>query len=248
MHFLEIASFVAFVVCFECAERLAPARSVDRRAELITDVLSFAAALLLNRLAMSLIHGSLDLLDPGLMPGWLESLHSLPSVPKILVGIVLVDFTIYWLHRAQHAYSFLWRTHAWHHSIREMYWFSGFRTSLLHSLFNNIPQVVIPSIILGANATEIGIGYAIALFVQFWEHSNVTVRCGPLRRILVTPDFHRAHHAEVGHGAWNFGNVFPLWDRVFGTHLDPDRLPAAVTLGLGRMVKGREFPRLLIGV
>ena len=244
---MEIATFVALVVLFECAERLMPARSVNRLAEVRMDVLSFLAALSLNRLAVSAIDGWLVPSDLAALPGWIASLHSLHSVPKILLGIMLVDVVIYWLHRAQHAYAILWRTHAWHHSIRELYWFSGFRTSLLHSFLNNIPQVVIPAVLLGATPIEIGIGYAAGLFVQFWEHSNVRADIGLLRYVFLTPDFHRVHHAAAGH-ARNFGNIFTIWDRMFGTYLDPKRAPQSFELGLGRPVKAREIPRLLMGI
>jgi len=71
-------------------------------------------------------------------------LQSLPGLVKIGMALFIVDFIIYWIHRAQHQFDFLWRTHAWHHSIEQMYWFAGFRTSFLHSLIYNIPQVIIP--------------------------------------------------------------------------------------------------------
>jgi sterol desaturase/sphingolipid hydroxylase (fatty acid hydroxylase superfamily) len=245
---MEIATFVALVLLFECAERLLPARSVNRLAEIRTDVLSFLAALLLNRLAVTAIDGWLLPSDLAALPGWMTFLHSLHSVPKILLGMVLVDLAIYWLHRAQHARPALWRTHVWHHSIRELYWFSGFRTSLLHSFLNNIPQVAIPAILLGATPIETGIGYAIGLFIQFWEHSNVRVEIGPLRYVFVTPDLHRIHHAAAPDQTRNFGNIFTIWDQMFGTYLDPKHAPKSFALGLGRLVKVRELPRLLIGI
>jgi sterol desaturase/sphingolipid hydroxylase (fatty acid hydroxylase superfamily) len=245
---MEIATFVALVVFFECAERLVPARSVNRLAEVRTDVLSFLAALLLNRMAVSAIDGLLLLSDPAALPRWITFLHSLNSVPKIALGMVLVDLVIYWLHRAQHAHPTLWRTHAWHHSIREMYWLSGFRTSLSHSFLNNVPQVVIPAILLGATPIETGIGYAIGLFIQFWEHSNVRVEIAPLRHVFVTPDLHLIHHAAEPDQTRNFGNIFTIWDRMFGTYLDPTHAQKSFPLGLGRPVKARELPRLLMGI
>jgi len=159
-----------------------------------------------------------------------------------------VDFVIYWIHRAQHRYDFFWRTHAWHHSIEQMYWFSGFRTSFLHSFLYNIPQVVIPVTIFKLSPMEAGIGYSLGLFIQFMEHTNWKMSFGPLNWLLVTPDYHRIHHSATLHRGQNLGTTFRLWDRMFGTYVDPAEMPGEYPLGLGERVEGKKIPRMLMGV
>lgn len=153
--------------------------------------------------------------------------RQLPSAVKLLWVVLLVDFSIYWLHWCMHRWKFAWRTHRWHHSIEQMYWFAGFRASFLHILLYAIPQLVLPMAIFDLNASEIVVASAAGNFVQIWTHTNLKVNIGPLQWLIVTPDYHRLHH-RAGHGpARNLGNLLTVWDRLFGTHEAPDRLRAS---------------------
>ena len=140
----EIAAFFGLVVVFEFCERLWPARRVDRWQDLKLDVFSFAFALTVNRVSTHTIRALVGDVTPAPLAAPIRSLQSLPSVWKIVLALFVVDFIIYWIHRAQHRFELLWRTHAWHHSIEQMYWFAGIRTSFLHSFIFNLPQVIIP--------------------------------------------------------------------------------------------------------
>lgn len=244
----ETLSFFGLVLAFEAWERLRPARRINRLAELKLDLLSFALAVLMARLSRRAVDGLIDAAAPGLLLRGLEAARAWPGWLKIAVAIVIVDFVIYWIHRAQHRFDPLWRTHKWHHSIEHMYWFAGFRTSFLHSLLYNIPQTLIPMQLLHLSPLEAGIGWSIALFIQFWEHTNVRVNIGPLKYIFITPQYHRVHHAATPHQDMNLGTTFSLWDRMFGTYVDPDRMPENFPLGLGETVPKKEVPRLLLGV
>ncbi len=160
-----------------------------------------------------------------------------------LTGLAAPD-SLAWLVRREP----LWRTHAWHHSIEQMYWFAGFRTSFLHSFLYNIPQVVIPITLFKLTPAEAGIGYSLGLLIQFWEHTNLKVNVGPLAWLIVTPDYHRIHHSATVHRGKNLGTTFRLWDRMFGTYVDPASVDDAFPLGLGEKVQGKKIPRMLLGV
>jgi sterol desaturase/sphingolipid hydroxylase (fatty acid hydroxylase superfamily) len=175
-------------------------------------------------------------------------LQGLPTGGRIFLAILLVDFIIYWLHRAQHRFDRLRRTHAWHHSIEQLYWFSGFRTSFLHSLLYNIPQAAVPMLVFNLSPYEAGIGYSIGLLIQFWEHTNIDVALGPLKYVIITPAYHRVHPSASALCRKNFGTTFSLWDRMFGTYVNPDTVPATTPLGLGAPVPRKEIPRMLVGV
>ena len=159
----QIAALFGLIILFSIGERLRPAHRVNYSRELKLDVLSFAFALAVNRVATVLILHAAGDSTPAFLQHTVEWLRSLPSALRIVSAIIIADFIIYWIHRAQHRYGLLWRTHAWHHSIEEMYWFAGFRTSFLHSLLNNIPQVIIPVTILHLSPAEAGIGYSIGI-------------------------------------------------------------------------------------
>jgi sterol desaturase/sphingolipid hydroxylase (fatty acid hydroxylase superfamily) len=244
----EIASFFLLVLCFELGERLRPARSIDRLAGLRLDVLSFALAVLMNRLCTHSVQAFFERFAPSFAREGLHELQALPGACKIVLALVLVDFMLYWIHRAQHTYELLWRTHAWHHSIEQLYWFSGFRTSFLHSFLYNIPQAAVPMLVFNLSPLQTGIAYSIGLFVQFWEHTNVRVDLGPLRRVVMTPKYHRVHHSAVEPRGKNLAPIFPVWDLLFGTYVDPRSIPEGFPLGLGEPIETRKLPRMVLGV
>ena len=244
---IQTAAFFALVLVFEILERVRPEREVDRWKDLKIDVFSFAMAITMNRISHYSVTGFVNACAPAWMLGGWHALQGLPSAARIVLAIFLVDFIIYWIHRAQHRFDALWRTHAWHHSIEQLYWFSGFRTSFLHSLIYNIPQAAVPMLVFNLSPLEAGIGYSIGLLIQFWEHTNLDVRIGPLKYLVITPAYHRVHHATA-HSRTNFGTTFSLWDRMFGTYLDPATVPSHVPLGLGEPYDKKKMGRMLLGV
>jgi sterol desaturase/sphingolipid hydroxylase (fatty acid hydroxylase superfamily) len=247
-HSYEVLAFFGSVVVFGVWEELRPARPVDRLAAIKTDVLSFLLALCLNRVCTHAVQSVISTTVPGFALAALHSIQSWPSVWKVLVALITVDFVLYWVHRAQHRWMWLWRTHAWHHSPTELYWFSGFRTSFLHSLIYNVPQATLPMLVFQLTPLEAGTAYAIGVLVQFWEHTNVSVDIGPLARFLVTPKYHRIHHAaDEPHGK-NLAPIFCVWDRLFGTYVDPDTMPEDFPVGLGAPIERTKMPRMLLGV
>jgi ornithine lipid hydroxylase len=240
----ETVAFFALAALFEVLERLRPALKTDRWFNWKSDVLSFTFAILVSRISRRLVAAPTDLFA---LTWTFETLHRLPGALRIFLAIVIADFIIYWIHRAQHQFTPLWRTHAWHHSVQQLYWFSGFRTSFLHSLLYNIPQAVVPILLFHLSPFQTGIAYSIGLFIQFWEHTNLDVNIGVLRHVLITPVYHRVHHS-VEHNQSNFATTFSLWDRLFGTYCDPAGVPADAPLGLGESFGRRRATRMLAGV
>lgn len=244
----SVTIFLALALVSELLERWRPARRVDRLRHLVTDVGSFGFAVVLNRGIDALFAPVVAAHAPGAVAAALAGLRELHVGWKILIAVVLADFCLYWIHRAQHTWNWAWRTHAWHHSVEELWWFSGFRTSFLHSFFYNIPQVAIPVLLLGLGTFETAICFAIGMLIQFWEHVNWRVDLGKLDRVLVTPDYHRVHHAVLPNPLKNLAPTFSLWDRLFGTWVDPRSVPLDTPLGIGQPIEKREVPRMLAGV
>ncbi len=244
----QIASLFGLIILFSLCERIWPAHPVDRWKDLKLDVLSFAFALTVNRAATYLVRSSVGDVTPAFLQGAVHYLQHLPSAVRIIMALFIVDFIVYWLHRSQHSYNLLWRTHAWHHSIEEMYWFSGFRTSFFHSLLNNIPQVIIPVTLFKLSPAEAGIGYSIGILIQFVEHTNCKLSFGPFNWLLVTPDYHRIHHSATLHRGRNLAGTFRIWDMMFGTYVNPAEVKEAFPLGLGEPVESKKVPRMLMGI
>lgn len=241
----ELAAFLLLVVLYELWERLRPGWCVDRLAELRLDIVSFVVALACALAAREIIVSVAGRSAPA-SPG-LETLRGLPFFLKLVLGLLAVDFCIYWAHRAQHRFAAGWRMHRWHHSVRQMYWLAGFRTSFLHSLIYNVPQILVPIHILALGPVETGVGYSIGLFVQFWNHANARARIGWLKHVFIRPQDHRVHHAADRSRAANFAFIFSIWDRCFGTYLDGDAVAKDYALGLGERVDPRTVPRMLLG-
>jgi sterol desaturase/sphingolipid hydroxylase (fatty acid hydroxylase superfamily) len=245
---LQTFTFFVLVGIFEMWERLRPARTIERWADLKTDLLSFSLAVLMNRISTHTVKSVLNAVAPATVLGGLSRLQSLPGAVKIALAICVADFMIYWIHRAQHHFDVLWRTHAWHHSPEQLYWLSGFRTSFLHSLIYNIPQAAVPMLIFGLSPFQAAIGYSISLLIQFWEHTNVRVNIGPLSWLFITPAYHRVHHSATQTCRMNLGTTFSLWDRMFGTYVDPATMPDHFPLGLGEPIDKKKIPRMLLGL
>ena len=244
----QVASFFGLIVLFSIGERFWPAQAVDRFKDLKIDVLSFAFALTANRVATLIIENAVGDVTPSFLQGAVAYLRHLHSATRILLALILVDFIVYWIHRSQHTFMPMWRTHAWHHSIEHMYWFAGFRTSFFHSFLNNIPQVVIPITLFQLSPAEAGIGFSLGALIQFVEHTNCRLTFGPLNWLLVTPDYHRIHHAASLHRGRNLAGTFRIWDRMFGTYVDPAMVPESYALGLDEKVAPSQIPRMLVGV
>jgi sterol desaturase/sphingolipid hydroxylase (fatty acid hydroxylase superfamily) len=149
--------------------------------------------------------------------------------------ILLADFGAYWAHRALHS-RWIWPTHAWHHSPKCLYWLSGLRGSPIHVLVLSAPYYI-AFIVLPLPEAAIVSGVLLVLDVsnQHYIHSNLRFPYArQLEWLLVTPRFHFAHHSTTPRIAnSNYGFIFSVWDRIFGTFTDPATVPADDALGLG---------------
>jgi sterol desaturase/sphingolipid hydroxylase (fatty acid hydroxylase superfamily) len=242
-----LLSLLASVAVFDAWERLRPARPNDRDSEWRLDCIAFGAVIGFKHF----FEGQLDAAVAGWAAHpWMAPLRILAGVPtagKILLALVMLDFTLYWIHRAQHTVDALWPTHVWHHTIHHLYWLSMFRVSLVHLACYAIPQAAI-MLALQMTMKEVAIASLIAVVLDFWVHSNIAVSLGPLDRVLVTPRYHRVHHAADERMRLNLAFVFTVWDRLFGTYLDPAGIPDSFPLGIPAPDSAARTTRMIIGV
>jgi len=133
-----------------------------------------------------------------------------------ILAAVLWDFCYYWNHRFGHEVSVLWAAHAVHHQSEEYNLSTALRQTSSSFLFGWIFYV--PLFLIGIPADVLITVAAINLIYQFWVHTRYIDRLGVLDRILVTPSNHRVHHAQnENYIDKNYGGIFVLWDRLFGT-------------------------------
>ncbi len=134
-----------------------------------------------------------------------------------LLGFVILDFAGYWNHRLSHHINFFWNQHVIHHSSEEFNLACALRQSI-SNLLGYFPILLIPAALLGVPHKVIAILGPIHLFAQFWYHTRHIGKMGWLEYVIVTPSQHRVHHAiNPEYIDKNLGQIFCVWDRMFGT-------------------------------
>jgi sterol desaturase/sphingolipid hydroxylase (fatty acid hydroxylase superfamily) len=144
---------------------------------------------------------------------------------QIVEVILLTDFCIYWGHRLQHRVSFLWRFHSVHHSAEHLDWLAAHREHPLDTIYT-VTLINLPAMVLGFSLESVAGFIAFRGVWAVYIHSNVHLPLGPLKFLLGSPELHHWHHAR-DRDAGNYGNLSPLMDVIFGTHICPPNEPEA---------------------
>jgi sterol desaturase/sphingolipid hydroxylase (fatty acid hydroxylase superfamily) len=170
------------------------------------------------------------------------------ALVSFVLYLLLFDFVDYALHRGQHAFGWWWQLHAVHHSQRQMTIWSDNRNHLLDDILRDSAFVVV-ALLVGVPPAQFVAIVACTQLVESLSHANVRLSFGPFERVLVSPRYHRLHHAiGIGHesagpgslGGHNFAVLFPLWDLLFRTA----RWDAGVqATGIRDQLEGRDYGR-----
>jgi sterol desaturase/sphingolipid hydroxylase (fatty acid hydroxylase superfamily) len=165
------------------------------------------------------------------------------AVVSLLIYLVVLDFVDYWIHRAQHQWQWWWGLHSLHHSQQHMTYWSDNRNHLLDDLIRD-GLLALLALLIGVAPSQYFLIVVLARIAQSVQHANWRTDFGWFGRYaLVSPSFHRLHHA-VGYGhegaqqGCNFAVLFPLWDRLFGT---ADFRPGYVPTGISDQGNGRDY-------
>jgi sterol desaturase/sphingolipid hydroxylase (fatty acid hydroxylase superfamily) len=142
-------------------------------------------------------------------------------VVAFLIYLVVFDFMDYWLHRGQHRFDWWWALHAVHHSQRQMSFWTDDRNHLLDDVIMDAGKAAV-ALAIGVEPAQFVLLIVATRMLQSLQHANIRASLGPLGRIVVSPLFHRRHHAigfghEGVHRGCNFAVLFPVWDLLFGT-------------------------------
>jgi len=137
--------------------------------------------------------------------------------------VLVADLVQYWTHRAYHEVPLLWRLHAVHHSVKSMDWLAGSRQHILELIITRT-LVLAPIYVLGFSKEVIDAYIIVVGFQAVFNHANVSVRLGPLRYVIVTPNFHHWHHSQDDEAIdRNYAAHFAFIDYAFGTAVKSDR-------------------------
>tara|TARA_B100000508_G_scaffold139337_1_gene137128 strand:+ start:732 stop:1562 length:831 start_codon:yes stop_codon:yes gene_type:complete len=145
----------------------------------------------------------------------------IPFWGKLILSVILFDFTTYWLHRASHKVPLLWRLHRVHHSDTTMDSSTTFRFHPIELAIVYQAGNIVAAGIFGLDVTALALYYFIVYIFFFLEHSNLNYPNwlnNTFGLLFVMPDHHRVHHhQEQFYTDSNFADIFIIWDRIFGT-------------------------------
>lgn len=146
-----------------------------------------------------------------------------------VVGFLLSDFVFWLRHLCSHQISVLWAIHAVHHQSHDFNFGTAQRSPWLHAL-QSLPFVGVLAA-LGLPIEMAGVFYVATFVWQFFCHTQVVGRLGPMEWVFVTPSHHRVHHAcNEGYLDRNHGGILIIWDRLFGTFADESEAPVYGTV------------------
>lgn len=137
------------------------------------------------------------------------------SAWALVLGFVLIDLVYYIQHRLEHQVPVLWAIHSVHHQSHDynlsvsfrVGFFTSFSTLMFHSVLA----------LAGVSASMYAVLVTVHGVLLFGLHARTRFTFGP-GRFLNAPVFHRVHHgAQAQYIDKNFGGVFLLFDRLFGT-------------------------------
>lgn len=135
------------------------------------------------------------------------------------------DFAYYWFHRIAHERRFFWASHVIHHSSQHY----NLSTALRQTWSGPIGLTFIfwlPLPLIGFPPAMVFFFSGVSLVYQFWIHTEVIGKLGPLEWVLNTPSHHRVHHAtDAKYLDRNHAGVLIIWDRLFGTFQQEEERP-----------------------
>ncbi len=153
--------------------------------------------------------------------GILNWLPKMNPIAFAVVGILLLDFIgAYLAHFTEHKVKLLWRFHLIHHSDTYIDTTSGNRhhpgESVIRFVFTTLGVLIV-----GSPMWMVFMYQTLSVVATQFTHANI---CLPkkidkiMSYILVSPDMHKIHHHyKLPYTDSNYGNIFSIWDRIFGT-------------------------------
>jgi sterol desaturase/sphingolipid hydroxylase (fatty acid hydroxylase superfamily) len=147
-----------------------------------------------------------------------------PATPLAVAGLfVAVEFAYYWQHRAAHRIRWMWATHSVHHSASRLNFSAAVRLGWTGVISGNF-LFFVPLAWLGFHPFAILAMLGANLLYQFFIHTELVGRLGPLEWVLNTPAHHRVHHASNESCLdKNYGGALIVFDRLFGTFTEAPR-------------------------
>lgn len=151
---------------------------------------------------------------------------TLPTWLEIIVAIMILDFTSqYLVHYLLHKIPFMWRFHIIHHSDTHVDVTSGTRHHPIDFIFRET-FALLGVVIAGLPVAYYLMYRILTVLFTYFSHADIQLPLWldkTISYVFISPNTHKFHHHHVM--PWtdtNFGNIFSLWDRIFGTFIYKD--------------------------
>ena len=154
--------------------------------------------------------------------GWgLINYLELPWIAGFFIGFLFLDVMVYLMHVIAYALPFLWRFHIVHHTDLDFDVTTALRFHPLEILIAMGYKIMLV-VAIGADPWTVMIFEIVLNASAQFNHTNLNIPKEldeKIRKVVVTPDFHRVHHSvEVDETNSNFGFFLSWWDKLFGTY------------------------------
>lgn len=185
---------------------------------LTTIIINFALAFLLLSTADWVVANDFGIIN------WLPDM---PLWLYVLLGVLLLDFFgAYLAHYVEHKVNLLWMIHLVHHTDHKVDTTTANRHHPLESVIRYVFTLA-GVFIIGAPMGIVMLYQSMSLVATQFSHANIKLPKKvdmAISYILVSPDMHKIHHHYVlPYTDSNYGNIFAIWDRLFGTYMKMDR-------------------------
>ncbi len=162
--------------------------------------------------------------------------------PSILLWVTLLictDFMWYWYHRLAHEINIFWAAHVVHHQSEDFNYTVSARITVFQAFIRTGFWTVLP--IIGFPAEMITSVLLVHGLYPFFTHTQLIGKMGILEYIMVTPSHHRVHHASnPQYLDKNYGDVFIIWDKLFGT-FQKEEDQEKIVYGLTKPLQSNSF-------
>lgn len=211
----------------------------DSFVNLVTGFGLFALKLLV--LTQALAYLEVGLIDVSWLPN---------GFAQFVFAFLVMDFTRYWVHYADHRVGFLWQFHRVHHSAETLDATTGLRMHVVDFLQLACIPVTTFGLLFNTSQLEswvIPAALATADVFDAFQHSNTRwLAANPLSRawgtVLNNPLFHSWHHTRDGSLCdGNYGNVLVIWDKLFGTEVTRPEPPPLLGLEASQALDDRSI-------
>jgi len=154
----------------------------------------------------------------------------LPDMPLglyALLGVLLLDFFgAYLAHFVEHKAKPLWMVHLVHHTDHHVDTTTGNRHHPIESVVR-FSFTILGVFIVGTPIAIVFLYQSLSVIFTQLTHANIKMPRQVdklISFVFVSPDMHKVHHHHVlPYTDSNYGNIFSIWDRLFGTYMELDR-------------------------